>query len=170
MATGLGAATADGIYGAIAAFGISAVSSRLVDEQDPIRLLGGIALIVIGWRMFNANPRAPAQSASAQGVGGAYASAVLLTLTNPATILYYVAVFAGLGLAEFGYDRIASGRAGDRRLHRLGGLVALPGRTRFALPAFSHTEPTGLDQPLLRFDSDGLRRVGDLFDTLTPLR
>ncbi len=100
LATGLGAATADGIYGAIAAFGISAVSSRLVDYQDPIRLLGGIALIVIGWRMFNATPGAPVQSASAQGVGGAYASAVFLTLTNPATILYFVAVFAGLGLAS----------------------------------------------------------------------
>jgi len=50
--------------------------------------------------MFNANPGAPAQPASAQGVSSAYASAVLLTLTNPATILYYVAVFAGLGLAN----------------------------------------------------------------------
>ena len=100
LATGLGAATADGMYGAIAAFGISAVSSRLVDYQDPIRLLGGVALMYIGWRMFGTNPGASAKPASAQGVGGAYVSAVLLTLTNPETILYFVAVFAGLGLAS----------------------------------------------------------------------
>ena len=100
LATGLGAATADGIYGLIAAFGIAAISNRLVAWQDPIRVLGGVALIVIGWRMFGVSPGGPAKSASAQGIGGAYISAVLLTLTNPATILYYVAVFAGLGLAN----------------------------------------------------------------------
>jgi threonine/homoserine/homoserine lactone efflux protein len=102
LATGLGAASADAIYGAIAAFGIAAVSSRLVAQQNPIRVLGGLALIFIGWRIFNA-PSTPATSTAAStalGIGGSFASAVFLTLTNPATILYYVAVFAGLGLAD----------------------------------------------------------------------
>ena len=100
LATGLGAATADAIYGAIAAFGIAAVSSRLVEQEDPIRVVGGLALISIGWRIFVTRPETtPATSRSARGTSGAYASAVFLTLTNPATILYSVAVFAGLGLA-----------------------------------------------------------------------
>lgn len=100
LATGLGAATADAIYGAIAAFGIAAVSSRLVEQENPIRVLGGLALIFIGWRTFVTRPgTTPAAAASARGTGGAFFSAVFLTLTNPATILYYVAVFAGLGLA-----------------------------------------------------------------------
>jgi threonine/homoserine/homoserine lactone efflux protein len=105
LATGLGAATADAIYGAIAAFGIAAVSSRLVEQENPIRVLGGLALIFIGWRIFVTKPGTTAAVASSRlGVGGSFASAVFLTLTNPATILYYVAVFAGLGLANSDTD------------------------------------------------------------------
>lgn len=104
FATGLGAATADGIYGAIAAFGIAAVSDRLVDWQDPIRVFGGLALVFIGWRIFTSKPDAPIKGSAVSGVGAAYLSAVFLTLTNPATILYFVAVFAGLGLAEADTD------------------------------------------------------------------
>ncbi len=104
FATGLGAATADGIYGAIAAFGIAAVSDRLVDWQNPIRVFGGLALVFIGWRIFASKPDAPIKGSAVSGVGAAYLSAVLLTLTNPATILYFVAVFAGLGLAEADTD------------------------------------------------------------------
>lgn len=102
LATGLGAAVADAIYGAIAAFGIAAVSSRLVEQETPIRLLGGLALIFIGWRIFSAKLTETSAQASSQGVGGAFASGVVLTITNPATILYFVAVFAGLGLADSG--------------------------------------------------------------------
>jgi threonine/homoserine/homoserine lactone efflux protein len=102
LATGIGAATADAIYGAIAAFGIAAVSSRLVAQETPIRLLGGLALIVIGWRMFTAELRDAHAQTAVYGVGRAYLSSVFLTLTNPSTILYFVAVFAGLGLAESG--------------------------------------------------------------------
>jgi len=100
LATGLGAATADALYGAIAAFGIAAVSSRLIAYETPIRLVGGAALIYLGWKIFSAKPPVTIAPVSTLGIGGAYASSVMLTLTNPATILYFVAVFAGLGLAK----------------------------------------------------------------------
>jgi threonine/homoserine/homoserine lactone efflux protein len=100
FATGLGAATADAVYGAIAAFGLTAVSALLVEQQGVLRLLGGLFLIYLGVQTFRAVPAAtPGGDASAAGITMAWGSAVLLTLTNPATILSFVAVFAGLGLA-----------------------------------------------------------------------
>lgn len=103
--TGLGAATADGTYGAIAAFGLTLVSGLLLREQSWVRLLGGLALGYLGLRtMFSAVASTPARS----GVEGkrsllaAYASTVFLTLTNPTTILSFAAVFAGLGLVGTG--------------------------------------------------------------------
>jgi threonine/homoserine/homoserine lactone efflux protein len=97
---GMGAATADAVYGAVAALGISAVSSRLVAQQDLIRIAGGALLVVLGWRILRAAPAVSAARVQGRGMLGVYASALVLTLTNPATILFYVAVFTGIGLAE----------------------------------------------------------------------
>jgi threonine/homoserine/homoserine lactone efflux protein len=105
---GMGAATADAVYGAIAALGISAVSSRLVAQQDLIRLGGGAFLVYLGWRTLRAVPAASAARLGGRGLWAVYGSAVLLTLTNPATILSFVAVFAGIGLAEVADDRGAA--------------------------------------------------------------
>jgi threonine/homoserine/homoserine lactone efflux protein len=100
FATGMGAATADAVYGAIAAFGLTAISALLVEQQGVLRLLGGLFLIYLGVQTFCAAPAAtPGGDARAAGIAMAWGSAVLLTLTNPATILSFVAVFAGLGLA-----------------------------------------------------------------------
>ena len=106
MATGLGVATADGLYAALAAFGISALSGALVTWQVPLRLLGGLVLIGLGLRAA----LAPQQACDAQSVTnhtsldttGAlalYMSAVGLTLTNPMTIMAFGAIFAGAGLS-----------------------------------------------------------------------
>lgn len=108
LVVGMGAATADAIYGAIAALGISAVSSRLVAQQDLIRLGGGAFLVYLGWRTLRAVPAASAARLSGRGLWTVYGSAVLLTLTNPTTILSFVAVFAGIGLAEVADDRGAA--------------------------------------------------------------
>ena len=103
-ATGAGIATADATYAALAAFGIAALSSAIVAWQAPLRIVGGVALVVLGWRAMNSAP-APAsvQDPSAgRGLGGLYASAVALTLTNPMTIMAFAAVFASAGLAVVG--------------------------------------------------------------------
>jgi threonine/homoserine/homoserine lactone efflux protein len=102
---GMGAATADALYGAIAALGISAVSSRLVAHQELIRLGGGAFLLYLGWRTLRAAPSDRAARLAGRGLWTVYGSAVLLTLTNPATILSFVAVFAGIGLVEAADDR-----------------------------------------------------------------
>lgn len=101
LATGLGAATADAAYGAIAAAGLSVVAATLVDQQALLRLLGGAFLISLGVRIFVTKP-APAGAAQTGGVGlvASYVTAVALTLTNPATILSFAAMFAGMGVTE----------------------------------------------------------------------
>jgi len=96
--TGLGAATADAIYGAIAAFGLTFISNILIHQQGGIRLIGGVFLCYLGIKTFLASPL-PQQNASIKKVTlpSNYASTFFLTLTNPLTILFFTAVFAGLG-------------------------------------------------------------------------
>lgn len=113
LATGLGAATADAVYGAIAAFGLTAISGFLVAQQSWLQLVGGAFLVYLGIRTLLSRPAAEAASASSSTLTGDYASTFFLTLTNPLTILSFVAVFAGLGLA-----------ASDRSYGSAVGLVA----------------------------------------------
>jgi len=98
--SGVGAATADAIYGCIAAFGLTTISKMLVSEQAWFRLVGGLFLCYLGIRTFLARPAERPASAKGNGLIGAYASTLLLTLTNPMTILSFVAVFAGFGVAS----------------------------------------------------------------------
>jgi threonine/homoserine/homoserine lactone efflux protein len=103
LASGLGAATADAFYGALAAFGLTAISSLLVGGQFWLRLVGGAFLIYLGARTYLAAPAAEAARAGERGAGllGAYASTLFLTLTNPLTILSFAAIFAGFGLGAY---------------------------------------------------------------------
>lgn len=98
--SGLGAATADAIYGSIAAFGLTAISGALFGQQVWLRLIGGAFLCYLGIRTVAARPAAQSAAATGSGLPGAYASTFFLTLTNPMTILSFAAVFAGLGLAS----------------------------------------------------------------------
>jgi threonine/homoserine/homoserine lactone efflux protein len=97
--SGLGAASADAIYGSIAAFGLTFISNVLVNQQTWLRLLGGAFLIFLGVRTFLAKPAQQAAKAKGKGLVSAYFSTFLLTLTNPMTIFSFAAVFTGLGLA-----------------------------------------------------------------------
>jgi threonine/homoserine/homoserine lactone efflux protein len=106
LVTGLGAATADGLYGAVAAFGLTAISGFLVGQQIWLRLVGGIFLVYLGTKTFLSKSVEKAVSSVHNSLFRDYASTVLLTITNPMTILSFAAVFAGLGLANT--DRHAS--------------------------------------------------------------
>ena len=98
LVTGMGAATADGIYGGIAAFGLTLISGFLVHQQTWIRLLGGLFLVYLGVRAALARPAERAAQSRGNNFLAAYTSTLLLTLTNPLTILSFAAVFAGLGV------------------------------------------------------------------------
>jgi putative LysE/RhtB family amino acid efflux pump len=102
IVTGAGIATADGIYAACAAFGVTVVSTALVAFQSPLRLAGGLVLMWLGWRAIVAPPQheAAAEKVPPGGAGALYTSAVGLTLTNPMTIMAFAAVFASAGLGS----------------------------------------------------------------------
>ena len=102
LATGLGAATADAFYGAVAAFGLTFISGLLLAGQGPLRLLGGLFLCYLGCRTAFTPPAQQTAAAGGRGLWGAYLSTVVLTLTNPMTILSFGVLFAGLGLAGTG--------------------------------------------------------------------
>jgi threonine/homoserine/homoserine lactone efflux protein len=98
--SGMGAATADAIYGFIAAFGLTFISDFLVEHQSWLRLIGGTILVFMGIKAFRALPVKKIDlPRSARHFAGMYSSTFFLTLTNPMTIFSFAAVFAGFGLA-----------------------------------------------------------------------
>ena len=138
FASGLGAAVADGLYGAVAAYGLTAISRTMQQQQFWLRLVGGVFLCWLGVKTCLARAasgsnvgqasRLPsAESASAalpsgpgqagrlpyiEGrnvrIGGAFASTLFLTLTNPMTIISFGIVFAGLELGGPASDYVAA--------------------------------------------------------------
>ena len=109
FATGLGAATADAVYGSVAAFGLTFVSNVLIGQQGWFRLIGGLFLCYLGVKTFRAAPAVQTVSLKGAGLFGAYVSTFFLTLTNPLTVLSFVAVFAGLGVGSASQDYISAG-------------------------------------------------------------
>jgi threonine/homoserine/homoserine lactone efflux protein len=104
LVSGLGAATADAVYGCVAGFGLTVISGFLVDQQIWLRLVGGAFLCYLGIKTLLAKPAEEAAETNGIGLLGAYGSTFLLTLTNPMTTLSFAAIFAGLGVAETGGD------------------------------------------------------------------
>jgi threonine/homoserine/homoserine lactone efflux protein len=97
LVSGLGAATADGFYGTVAALGLTLISSFLIDQANWLRLIGGAYLCYLGVKTFRSRPAERAAEAKGRGLLGAYTSTLFLTLTNPLTIFAFAAIFAGVG-------------------------------------------------------------------------
>jgi threonine/homoserine/homoserine lactone efflux protein len=108
LMSGLGAASADAVYGAVAAFGLTFVSGFLIAQGMWLRLVGGLFLCFLGARIIAARPTADTNAAGGAGLLGAYVSTFFLTLTNPATILSFAAVFAGLGIGSIGRSYLSA--------------------------------------------------------------
>jgi threonine/homoserine/homoserine lactone efflux protein len=102
LASGLGVALADATYGGIAAFGLTAVTSILVGGRLVLGLVGGLFLLVLGWRTVTSRPDAVAVADERPGLLGAFLSIFGLTMTNPMTIISFAAIFAGLGVVGRG--------------------------------------------------------------------
>ena len=98
LVSGLGAATADALYGCVAAFGLTFISSFLIGQKLWLGLVGGLFLCYLGIKTLLSKPAEEAAKAEGVGLLGSYLSTFLLTLTNPVTILSFVAIFAALGL------------------------------------------------------------------------
>ena len=107
LVSGFGVATADATYGAIAAFGVTALTGVLVGERRAIGLVGGVFLLWLAWRTGRARPVPATEGQPLQlGPRTAYLSLLVLTLANPMTILSFAALFAGLSVT--GKDAVGS--------------------------------------------------------------
>jgi threonine/homoserine/homoserine lactone efflux protein len=97
LATGLGAAFADAVYGAVGAFGVSAVIGFLVASKPYFAGFGAAFLLWLAWRIAR-QPALPPQAGRAppQRLAGYLASTFVLTLSNPGTILSFIAIFGAL--------------------------------------------------------------------------
>ena len=109
LVSGLGAATADAIYGCVAGLGLTFVSNFLVNQQIWMRLMGGLFLCYLGLKILLAKPSEKAATAKGNSLAGAFISTLFLTLTNPMTIISFAAIFAGLGLADVGGNYASAG-------------------------------------------------------------
>jgi threonine/homoserine/homoserine lactone efflux protein len=107
--SGLGAATADSLFGFIAAFGLTFISDWLIDYQHWLRVAGGCYLIYIGGSALFTKPEAKAdREPDAESLLRDYLSTFVLTLTNPITILAFIGIFSALGLSG---EQATPGRA-----------------------------------------------------------
>ena len=98
--SGMGAASADMVYGAIAAFGISAITTILIDNAFWLRLFGGGFLLYLGFKTFLEKPAQQAAQARQGGLFSMYLSTFLLTITNPMTIISFAAIFASTMIGQ----------------------------------------------------------------------
>lgn len=94
--SGMGAATADMLYGSVAAFGLNAISDFMITGQSWLRAIGGSFLIYLGARTFFTRPVEGSFPERRFGVLGLYSSTFVLTMTNPLTILSFMAIFASI--------------------------------------------------------------------------
>jgi threonine/homoserine/homoserine lactone efflux protein len=102
LASGLGVALADSTYAAIAAFGLTAITSVLVGGRMILGLVGGAFLVVLAIRTMRSRPSVVAVATERPGLLSAFGSIFGLTMTNPMTILSFAGLFAGLGLTGTG--------------------------------------------------------------------
>ena len=119
--SGLGAATADTIFGIIAAFGLTFVSDLLLGYQEWLRLGGAAFLLYAGGRALMSQPKVGPPPRHRDSLLRDYASTFALTLTNPITILAFVGIFAGVGLTG---EEATLGRAAALVLGVLAGSLA----------------------------------------------
>ena len=97
--SGMGAAAADAVYGAIAAFGATIISEFLITEHDWLQRVGGVILLVLGVRLLLMHPiERRKNGAPNRGLAGDFLSTFVLTLTNPMTFVAFAAIFATMGI------------------------------------------------------------------------
>ena len=99
LASGLGIATADGVYAAVAGFGLTVVSGPLLAHASAVQLGGGALIVALGLRgLLSGSEGAAAGAGDHGGLLAAYGSCLALTLANPPTLLSFAALIAALGV------------------------------------------------------------------------
>jgi threonine/homoserine/homoserine lactone efflux protein len=98
IVSGLGAAGADTLFGAIAVLGLAALEGVMFAGRFWIALVGAVILIVLGIRTLLAEPPQPSSAPDPTSLLGDFTSTFVLTLTNPITILSFLGIFGAFGI------------------------------------------------------------------------
>jgi threonine/homoserine/homoserine lactone efflux protein len=104
LLSGLGAAIGDSLFGFVAAFGVTVVSDFLMAHLRPFQTAGGLLLLFIAVRTWREHPHLEVKGSAATQILKSFISVFFLTITNPVTILGFVAFFASVGLGRVGRD------------------------------------------------------------------
>jgi threonine/homoserine/homoserine lactone efflux protein len=99
LLSGLGAATADAVYAVVAALGLSAAVVWLTGSSNWLQFSGGIFLCWLGLSTIRSRATDPAAASAGSPIKD-YATTFMLTLANPATVLAFIAIFAGAGAID----------------------------------------------------------------------
>jgi threonine/homoserine/homoserine lactone efflux protein len=100
LISGLGVAAGDTIYGALGGFGLTFITGFLINGQFWLRLVGGGFLIYLGLKTLVSRPAEKAARAAGKDLPGYFIAMLLLTLTNPLTIISFAGIMAGLGIGS----------------------------------------------------------------------
>jgi threonine/homoserine/homoserine lactone efflux protein len=109
LATGLGAATADAMYGVVAAGGLG-LAAWLIGHAAALSILGALLLAGLGAESLRAflrksgSPTGPERGAEtpATSPSVAFVSTFALTASNPMTILGFIGIIAAFGASGGG--------------------------------------------------------------------
>lgn len=101
---GFGSAIGMALYGSIAGFGLTAVSGLMLTHQRSLKLVGGVLLLYLGYAIARATPPAKAPVSRDAGsvalLAGSFGSTLFLTVTSPAVLIYFLTLFANVGLID----------------------------------------------------------------------
>lgn len=98
FATGLGAAVADAVYGTAAGFGIVTITSLLLSYKTLLQIVGGLFLCYLGVTMFRTKKTEERKEMVYNKFWPIFSTTFFLTMTNPMTIVSFIAIYAGLGI------------------------------------------------------------------------
>ena len=108
IVSGLGVATADTLYAAVAFLGLTAVSGLIIDHQTLFRLLTGIALVLVGIQVFRSVPAAVSAGDGQAPYLEDYLSLFAIAAANPLTIIFFITILPGFGVVAQGTTLIAA--------------------------------------------------------------
>jgi len=97
IVSGLGVATADTFYAAVAFLGLTVVSGFLLSWQSPLRIIAGLVLIVVGIRIFLSRPAAKQTGGPGGSYTKNYATMLAIAIANPMTIIFLMVTLPGFG-------------------------------------------------------------------------
>lgn len=112
VATGVGAALGDGLFAAISAFGLTWIAELIEGNVFWLQLFGGVLLVAMGLRTVMTSPAMGVKLPDRTWVhhGGLIGTTFLITITNPAPLLGFIAIFSGLGGVVEGSNYSAAGQ------------------------------------------------------------